>query len=124
MLAVFAIELSNTQAKSKADVEARVHERAVLAAALVDSLFQTMAQQIPQDESKFGTRVVTARTMDACRQQDTYLALLDSAGRVLASSTDSHRRRAAIWLARPHWPWSTPGTHTDLGTSCRTAGPV
>jgi signal transduction histidine kinase/DNA-binding response OmpR family regulator/HPt (histidine-containing phosphotransfer) domain-containing protein len=87
VLAVFAIELSNTQAKSKADVEARVHERAVLASALVDSLFQTVAQQIPQDESKFGARVVTARAMDSNSQQDTYLALLTPSGQVLASSS-------------------------------------
>src|SRR5207248_289547 len=40
-LTLFASELSDTQAKSKADVKARVHERGVLAAALIDSLFQT-----------------------------------------------------------------------------------
>ena len=86
LLTLFAIELSNTQANSKADVEGRVHERAVLAAALVDSLFQTIAQQLPQDQLSYGAQVVTAQTMEANRQQDTYLALLDRAGRVLASS--------------------------------------
>src|SRR5207302_5211771 len=86
LLSVFAIELSNTQAKSKADVEARVHERGVLAAALVDSLFQTVAQQVPQDEVRFGARVVSTETMDSYRQQNAYVALLDRAGRVLASS--------------------------------------
>jgi two-component system, sensor histidine kinase and response regulator len=112
VLAVFAIELSNTQAKSKADVAARVHERAVLAAALVDSLFQTVAQQIPQDESKFGARVVTARTMDSNRQQDTYLVLLTPSGRVLASSsgfTPQARRNlphsAALALVRSGHPY-------------------
>ena len=55
LLTVFAIELSNTQAKSKRDVTTRVHERAVLAAALIDSLFQTAGQQIPR------TREATAR---------------------------------------------------------------
>ncbi len=86
LLTVFAIELSNTQAKSKNDVKARVHERAVLAAALVDSLFQTVLQQIPQDQAKYGTRVVSSATMDAARQQNDYLALLDGRGRVLAAS--------------------------------------
>jgi two-component system, sensor histidine kinase and response regulator len=112
VLAVFAIELSNTQAKSKADVEARVHERAVLAAALVDSLFQTVAQQIPQDEAKFGARVVTARTMDSNAQQNTYLALLTPSGQVLASSsgfTPQARRdlahSAALALIRSGHPY-------------------
>jgi two-component system, sensor histidine kinase and response regulator len=86
LLAVFGIELSNTQAKSRRDVESRVHERAVLAAALVDSLFQTVAQQVPQDEANFGGRAVTQRAMDASRQQDSYAVLLDARGRVLASS--------------------------------------
>ncbi len=86
LLSVFAIELSNTQAKSQADVKARVHERAVLAAALVDSLFQTVLQQVPQDETRYGARVVSARVMNGFRGQDTYQALLDSGGQVIASS--------------------------------------
>lgn len=86
LVTVFAIVLSNTQAKSKQDVETRVHERAVLAAALIDSLLQTIPQQVPQYEARYGTRVVSDRTMDTGAQGDTYLALLDSAGRVLASS--------------------------------------
>jgi two-component system, sensor histidine kinase and response regulator len=86
ILALFAIELSSTQAKSKRDIEARVHERSVLAAALIDSLFGTVGQQTQQDELRYGGRVVSARTMDAAAQQNAYLALLDPAGRVLASS--------------------------------------
>src|SRR5205807_9124697 len=112
LLAVFAIELSNTQAKSKGDVEARVHERAVLAAALVDSLFQTVGQQIPQDKAKFGARVITTRMMDSYQQGDTYLALLSPAGRLLASShgfTPQARRNlaesAALALVRSGHPY-------------------
>jgi signal transduction histidine kinase/DNA-binding response OmpR family regulator len=86
LLTVFAIELSNTQAKSKDDVKTRVHERAMLAAALVDSLFQTVLQQIPLDEVRYGRRVVRASTLDAARQQNEYLALLDGRGRVLSAS--------------------------------------
>lgn len=87
LLTVFAIELSNTQAKSKSDVESRVHERAVLAGALVDSLFQTVLQQLPLDQQRYGSRVVSARTMDANVQTNAYLAVLDATGgRVLASS--------------------------------------
>jgi len=86
LLAVFAIELANTQAKSKRDVEARVHERAVLAAGLIDSLFNTAEQQVPSQLKLYGTATVSRRTMNANRGQDTYVALLDGSGRVLVAS--------------------------------------
>jgi signal transduction histidine kinase/DNA-binding response OmpR family regulator len=86
LLVVFAIELSNTQAKSKADVEARVHERAVLAGALIDSLVQTLSQGIPQDQKRFGAPVVSRATMNRYLGEDDYLVLLDPSGHILASS--------------------------------------
>src|SRR5437763_5176366 len=86
LLTVFAVELSNTQAKSKDDVKARVHERAVLAGALIDSLFQSVQQEIPQDAKTYGGRTVAAKTLNANLQQSAYLAVLDPAGRVLARS--------------------------------------
>jgi signal transduction histidine kinase len=87
LLTVFAIELSNTQAKSKQDVEARVHERAVLAAALIDSLFQSVQTAIPQDSHTYATRTVSARTIDHARATSAYVVLLDSTGKVIAHST-------------------------------------
>jgi len=86
LLTVFAIELSNTQARSKRDVETRVHERAVLAAALIDSLFQSTQQELPQLAKTYGARTVTAATMDRNRQTNAYVALLDPSQRVLAAS--------------------------------------
>ena len=86
LLAVFAIELANTQAKSKRDVTARVHERAVLAAALIDSLFQSVQQQIPQDARIYGARTVSARTMNRNQAGSAYIALLDAQGNVIAAS--------------------------------------
>ena len=112
MLTVFALELSNTQANSKRDVEARVHERAVLAAALIDSLFQSVEQQIPQDIRTYGSRTVTPQTMDRNRQRNAYLALLDSSGGVIAHSrgfTPQARadlsRSAALRLVRAGRPY-------------------
>jgi hypothetical protein len=87
LLAVFAIELASTQAKSRQDVESRVHERAVLAAALIDSLFQSTLLQIPQFQKSYGAPAVSAARMNASRGQNAYLALLGSSGRVLASSS-------------------------------------
>ena len=86
LLTVFALELSNTQAKSKQDVRARVHERAVLATALIDSLLQSAQAQIPLDAQKYGSRVVSVRALDAGAKQTTYLAVLDASDRVLAAS--------------------------------------
>jgi signal transduction histidine kinase len=89
LLTVFAIELSNTQAKSKQDVEARVHERAVLAGALIDSLLQAAVKQLPQEERTYGGRTVSAATLNRNNGQSgaAYTVLLDSAGRVLAHSS-------------------------------------
>src|SRR5947209_2474064 len=86
LLSVFAIELSNTQAKSKRDVETRVHERGVLAAALVDGLFQTVQQQIPQDVRLYGGRTVSTQTLERQRQTNLYISVLDGSGRVIAAS--------------------------------------
>jgi signal transduction histidine kinase len=88
LLTVFAIELSNTQAKSRQDVQSRVHERGVLAGALIDSLFSSVGTQLPQQARTFGTRTVSARTMDRTQRtgQDAYVALLDAGGNVIARS--------------------------------------
>ncbi len=86
LMAVFAIELSNTQAKSKSDVEARVHERAVLAAALIDSLFQSAGQQVSQYSATYGAARVSVALLDRKRQQSLYVVVLDAHERVLAAS--------------------------------------
>ncbi|MFL5823417.1 MAG: putative bifunctional diguanylate cyclase/phosphodiesterase [Solirubrobacteraceae bacterium] len=86
LLTVFAIELSDTQQQSRRDVMSRVHERSVLAAALIDSLFQTVRQQVPQLEARYGGPHVSSRVLDAARQQNAYLAVLDQAQHVLAAS--------------------------------------
>jgi len=86
LLTVFAIELSDTQAKSRRDVTDRVQERAVLTAALIDSLFQTVGQQAPQNARLYGTRTVSARTMNSRLQTNAFIALLDPSGRVIAHS--------------------------------------
>jgi signal transduction histidine kinase len=87
LLTVFAIELSNTQAKSKADVEARVHERSVLAAALIDSLFQTSAgTSASMDARQFGAAKVPNRRLDKLAGSNRYVVLLDPSGQVLAQT--------------------------------------
>jgi signal transduction histidine kinase len=86
LLTVFAIELSNTQAKSKRDVEARVHERAVLAAALIDSLFGSVQQSAPQDTTLYGGPTVSAQVLNKHRRTSAFVAVFDSSGNLLAAS--------------------------------------
>ncbi|MFZ0041680.1 MAG: hypothetical protein WAK93_10260, partial [Solirubrobacteraceae bacterium] len=60
LLTVFAIELSDNQAKSKQDIENRVHERSVLAGALIDSLFQSSSRTAAAADAKlYGTPTVS-----------------------------------------------------------------
>jgi hypothetical protein len=81
----FAIELSNTQSQSRQEVRSRVHERAVLAGALIDSLFQAGQQQALQYARSYGGRTVPDRALlvPALRA---YVALLDANGHVIAAS--------------------------------------
>ena len=101
LMTVFAIELSNTQAKSKQDVQSRVHERAALAGALIDSLFGSVAQEIPQDSRRFGAETISARTINRIQPGTYYQVLLNSAGRVMASSRGftAQARRALVFSA-------------------------
>jgi hypothetical protein len=86
LLTVFAIVLADTQAKSKRDVEARVHERAVLAAALIESLVATVRQQEAAYGVKFGGRAVSTKALNVARQQNAYVAVLDASGRAPTST--------------------------------------
>jgi signal transduction histidine kinase len=92
LLIVFAVELSNTQANSKAAIKSRVHERAVLAGALVSSLFSTVTQEIPADARKFGGKTVNAAALNAEVGSNAYLAVLAPDGTVLASSSGFTKR--------------------------------
>ncbi len=95
LLSVFALELANTQAKSRQDVKGRVHERTVLAVALIDSLFQSVQQQVPQDARAYGARTVTTAALDRSAPRGTYLAVLDGSGRVLGASSRFDRQARA-----------------------------
>jgi signal transduction histidine kinase len=135
LLIVFAIELTNTQAKSKADVENRVHERSVLAAALIDSLFQTSAvSSTPADERLYGGTRVPNRLLNRVAGNDRYVVLLDPSGHVIAKSSGFNEqavhdlaRSAALRLLRMGRPWALgnvlpyrPGGVINFGLSLNT----
>ncbi len=89
-LTVFAVELSNNQIRSRQEIERQIRDRAVLAAALIDSLFNASAHGYqtpgPTTDAFFSPTVTTAE-MDRLVGQNTYLAVLDSTGRVIARSS-------------------------------------
>jgi signal transduction histidine kinase len=114
LLTVFAIEITNTQAKSKTDVGNRVHERSVLAAALIDSLFQTSAgSSTTADARLLGAPRVAAGKLERIRGANRYAVLLDPSGHVIAHSSgftvqarEDLEQSAALRLLRMGRPWA------------------
>jgi signal transduction histidine kinase len=86
LLAVFAVELANTQAKNKRDVESRVHERAVMAGALIDSLFQSASKSSQEPRAYTGARVTSAG-LDSHRGANEFLAMYSASGSLLAATS-------------------------------------
>jgi signal transduction histidine kinase len=86
LLAVFAVDLSNNQARSRGAVEAQAHQRAVLVAGLIDSVFGAVSRPGPQPLAEYSRPVVPNRVLERNRGSDVYLVLLDTNGGVLASS--------------------------------------
>jgi signal transduction histidine kinase len=121
LLATFAIELSDTQANSETGIRAQVHQRSVLAAALIDSLIGSVEQGSSQYEVSFGGRAITPATMNASRGQNAYLVLLDASGRVLASSAgvSSHAREelssGPVAMVRSGRPYAVGNVVRDGG---------
>jgi signal transduction histidine kinase len=114
LLTVFAVELSDNQSKSRHDIQSRVHERAVLAGALLDSLFQTSAHStLAQDTHLYGTPTVANSLLEQSRRTNAYLVLVDRAGHVVARSdgftaqarADLHVSEA-LRLLRGGNPWA------------------
>jgi signal transduction histidine kinase len=126
LLTVFAIELSNTQARSKADVESRVHERSVLAAALIDGLFQSSASSgLVADIRRYGKAHVSDARLSAAQGQGPYVVLVNPQGGVIAHSSGFNAqaqadlgRSAALRLLQAGHPWALgnvlPFGHTGV----------
>ena len=119
LLTVFAIELSDTQAKSRKDVESRVHERGVLAGALIDSLFQAVEQDVPAESRKYGTRTVSERSMNKVRSGNSYAVLLDANGNVIAHSTGFTAQARSDLASSAALAMVRAGAHFALGNLSR-----
>ena len=115
LLAVFAITLSNNQARSRSVVEAQAHQRAVLVAGLIDSVFGAISRPGPQSLAEYGRAAVSDRALQRNRGADAYLVLLDADGRVLASSRGFTARaqagmangaHSALAMIKAGQPWA------------------
>ena len=69
LLAVFAIDLSNNQARSRSDIESQAHQRAVLVAGLIDSVFGAVSKPDPQLLAEYGTPACLAGALAAKPRQ-------------------------------------------------------
>lgn len=95
LLVAFGLELSNQQSAARRNVETRIHERAVLAAGLIDSLLGTVESNSTLDTKLYGAAHVSTRTMDAEQGAKDYLVLLGPHGAVLAHSWGFTRQARA-----------------------------
>ena len=97
LLAVFAVELANNQSQSRTSLETQAHQRAVLVSGLLDAVFQQEASVGPVSRVEYGVPIVTDRELQPIRQNNAYVALLDSHGHVIAHSTGfSAQARVAL----------------------------
>ncbi|HEY3728428.1 MAG TPA: ATP-binding protein [Solirubrobacteraceae bacterium] len=113
LMAVFAVQLSDNQSKSKGDIQARVHQNSVLAGALISSLFQSVQQQVPADSKLYGMPRPSDALLNRNVAHNTYLALLDPSGTVLAHSRGFNQQAradlplsATLKLLRSGHPWA------------------
>lgn len=98
LLVVFGIALSRSQQDSRATLETRMQQRAVLGGSVVDSLFATVGSQVPALEKKFSAPILTGAALEAVRKADgaAYMVVVDPQGTLLAASSGytSQARRA------------------------------
>lgn len=86
LMAVFAVEIFDSQSGSRSDIKSQAHQRVLLVSGLIDAVFAADGRPGPQLAATYATRVVSDRVMEHNRGTFRYVALLDSSGRLLAHS--------------------------------------
>ncbi len=100
VLAVLAIEITDSQSKSRRSLETQAHQRAQLVGGLLDTVFQSMSQPAPGLLAQYGRSRVPDSALQGDRGNNYFVALLASDGRVLAHSS-GFSSQAAATLAEP-----------------------
>ena len=121
LLTVFAIELSNTQAKSKRDVEARVHERGGARGGADRQPVPDRRAADPAGRSRlYGAATSSAQTMrprTRSGERATSRCSTPRTGTCSRARAASRRRRGPICRTRRRWRWSARGTRTGSATA-------
>jgi signal transduction histidine kinase len=87
LMAVFAVELSDNQSKSRADIEKQAHQRAVLVSGLIDAVFNAVSHPNGGAMAAYAMPTVPDRLLQRNKGGNQYIALLDAKGDVIANST-------------------------------------
>ena len=86
LMALFASQLANNQSASRHNLEAQAHQRAVLVANLVDTLFGAISKPGAATTAQYGRPHVSPAMMNRNRGGNLYVALFDTSGHILAAS--------------------------------------
>ncbi|HWE57876.1 MAG TPA: ATP-binding protein [Acidimicrobiales bacterium] len=86
IFAVFGVELAANQQRSRSEIKTEVHDRSVLAAALMDSLFQTVEEQTGTDTQYYGGSVDQSQ-LDKAAAGEAYALVMNSSGQLISAST-------------------------------------
>ena len=90
LLAVFAVELADSQSKARQDVKDRFRDRAKVSASLTESLFGSAGTSgRAENARRYGAARVSPRTLteQAKQSRNLYALVLSDEGRVLATSS-------------------------------------
>ena len=100
LLAVFAVELSDNQAKSRRNLEVQAHQRAVLVSGLIASVFQRESRVGLDARAALSAPHVAPRALNDVPGDKRYAALLDAQGRIISHSAGFDARARADVNAR------------------------
>jgi signal transduction histidine kinase len=104
LMAVFAVELIDSQAKARRDVENRFRDRAKVTGALTESIFgSTSSSTQAENARRYGGRQVSPAALAGQAKQGRlqYLMVLDQRGRIIATSPGTPPAAGRAIRARP-----------------------
>jgi signal transduction histidine kinase len=90
VFSVLGLELADSQTRSHNEITTEVHNKALLSAALIDSLFQSVESSKSTDTATYKDPVSTS-TMDVAAKGEAYAVLTDGSGSIIATSSGFDR---------------------------------
>jgi signal transduction histidine kinase len=87
LMAVFAVELSNNQSKSRHALETNAHQRAQLVSGLIDAVFEAVSHPNSGTLAAYGAPHISQTLLDHNKGANQYIAVLDANGHVVGASS-------------------------------------